>query len=85
MGHYLHAYLVGQSILNALVAWRQILSYKLCVDLLYEEETLECNVMAMILILWKHRKNWKKHTVKWIIGRFNSSFRTLVQITLIGT
>ena len=26
MEHYLHAYLVGQSILNALVAWRQILS-----------------------------------------------------------
>ena len=30
MGHYLHAWLVGQSILNALVAWRQILSYNLC-------------------------------------------------------
>ena len=41
MGHYLHAYLVGQSILNALVAWRQILSYKLFADLLHEEET-EC-------------------------------------------
>ena len=26
MGHYLHAYLVGQSILNALVSWRQTLS-----------------------------------------------------------
>ena len=29
IGHYLHAYLAGQSILNAIVAWRQILSYKL--------------------------------------------------------
>ena len=85
MGHYLHAYLAGQSILNALVAWRQILSYKLCVDLLHEEETLECYVVTMVLILWEHRKNWKRHTMKWIIRRFNSSFRTLVQITLIGT
>ena len=41
MDHYLHAYLVGQSILNAIVAWRQILSYKPYVDLLHEEETLE--------------------------------------------
>ena len=32
----------------------------------------------MVLILWNYRKNWKKHTVKWIIRRFNSSFRTLV-------
>ena len=71
--------------MNALVAWIQILSDKLCVDLLYEEETLECYVVTMILILWKRRKNWEKHTVKWIIGRFNSSFRTLVQIILIGT
>ena len=31
-----------------------------------------------VLILWDHRKNWKRHTVKWIIRRFNSSFRTLV-------
>ena len=28
MGHYLYAYLVGQSILK--LAWRQVLSYKLC-------------------------------------------------------
>ena len=40
--------------------------------------------MKMVLILRDHRKNWKRHTVKWIITRFNSSFRTLVQITLIG-
>ena len=57
MGHYLHAYLAGQSILNALVAWRQILSYKLCIDLLHEKETLECYVMTMVLILRDHRKN----------------------------
>ena len=80
----LHAYLVGQSILNALVAWKQILSYKFCDDLLHKEETLECYVVTMVLILWEHRKNWKRHTVKWIIRRFNSSFRTLVLITLIG-
>ena len=52
MGHYLHAYLAGKSILNALVAWRQILSYKLCIDLLHKEETLECYVVTMVLILW---------------------------------
>ena len=85
MGHYVHAYLVGQSILNVLVVWRQIPSYMLCVDLLHEEERLECYVVTMVLILRKHRKNWKRHTVKQIIRRFNSSFRTLVQITLIGT
>ena len=85
MGHYLHDYLVGQSILNALVAWRQILSYKLCVVLLHEEETLECYVVTMVLILWEHKRNWKKHTKKWIIKRLNSSFRTLVRITSIGT
>ena len=66
--------------MNALVAWRRILSYKLCIDLLHKEETLECYVVTMVLILWEHRKNWKRHTVKWIIRRFNSSFRTLVQI-----
>ena len=85
MGHYLHAYLVGQSILNALVSWRQTLSYKLCVVLLHKGETLECYVVTMVLILWEHKKNWKRHTKKWIIRRLNSSFRTLVQITSIGT
>ena len=85
MGHYLHASLVRQTILNALAAWRQILSYKLCVDLFYEEETLECYVVTMVLILWEHKKNWKRHAMKWISRRLNSSFRTLVQITLIGT
>ena len=60
MGHYLHAYLVGQSILNAFVAWRQILSCKLCVVLLQEEETLECYVVTMVLILWEHKKNLEK-------------------------
>ena len=84
MGHYLHAYLVGQSILNALVAWRQILSYKLCVVLLHEEKTLECYVVTMVLILWEHKRNWKRHTKKWMLRRLNSSFRTLVQVTSIG-
>ena len=62
MGHYLHAYLVGQSILNALVAWRQILSYKLFVDLLHEEETVLGRDNGSNL--WEHRKNWKRHTMK---------------------
>ena len=55
MGHYLHAYLVGQSILNALVAWRQILSYKLCIVLLHEEETLVRNTFCLneiIIFYW---------------------------------
>ena len=64
--------------IELLVTWGQIPSYKLCVDLLHEEEKLEYYVMTMVLILWDHRKNWKRHTVKWIIRRFNSSFRTLV-------
>ena len=58
MGHHLHAYLVGQSILNALVTWRQILSYKLCIILLHKEETLERYVVTMVLILWEHKRNW---------------------------
>ena len=74
MGHYLYAYLAGQSVLNALVAWRQILLYKLCVNLLHEEETLECYVVTMVQILREHRKYWKRHTMKWIIRRFSSSF-----------
>ena len=74
----------GKPILNAPVVWRQILSYKLCVVLLHKEETLlECYVVTMVLILWEHKRNWKS-TRKWIIRRLNSSFRTLVQITLIG-
>ena len=76
MGHYLHAYLVGQSILNALVAWRQILSYKLCVVLLHEKET-ECYIVKMVLILSEHKKNWKRHTREWI--------RRLLPIRSIGT
>ena len=78
-------YLVGQSILISLVAWRQIFSYKLCINLLHKEKPLECYIVTMVLILWEHRKNWKRHTMKWIIRRFNSFFRTLVQIALIGT
>ena len=37
------------------------------------------------LVAWEHKKNWERHTMKWIIRRFNSSFKTLVQITLIDT
>ena len=59
MGHYLHAYLVGQSILKALVAWRQILSYKHCIILLHEEETLECYVVTMVLIFGSTKRTGK--------------------------
>ena len=31
------------------------------------------------------QKELERHTIKWIIRRLNSSFRTLVQITLLGT
>ena len=41
--------------------------------------------VTVVLILWKHKKNWKRHTKKWIIRRLDSSFRTLVQIISIGT
>ena len=50
-----------------------------CVFLLHEE-ILECCVVTMVLTLWEHKRNWKRHTKKWIIRRLNSSFRTLVQI-----
>ena len=57
MGNYLHAYLVGQFTLNALVACRQILSYKLCVDLLQEKDTLKCYVVTMVITMWERKRN----------------------------